>query len=319
MPTAASRPRTLLKTLLWVLLAQFLLMNLSGALYAYKFTHFKEGAPPSSRPRNIFTKTWTLFSGPYFYRMPQGGLPSFAFTEAQLQTADGISMKGWYAAADSARGCVIFLHGYTANKSHLLDEAARLHHWGYNVLLIDFRSHGGSTGKVNTLGVEETAEALAAFTWVKERGNRRVIFYGSSLGSVVALRAVAEEGLRPDGLVLDMPFASLHDHLKARARLLGFPAQPFAFLVTAWIGWEQGFNGFAHNAVKYARKVDCPVLLQWGEEDPYVTRAETQSIFAALGTKEKRLALYPGAGHYSLLQADPIRWERELTLFLASN
>lgn len=43
-----------------------------------------------------------------------------------------------------------------------------------------------------------------------------------------------------------------------------------------WGGWQQGFNGFRHNPVDYARRVRVPTLLMQGDRDDRVSVAEAQ-------------------------------------------
>ena len=100
-----------------------------------------------------------------------------------------------------------------------------------------------------------------------------------------------------------MPFGSLQDHLKARARVLGFPSEPFAFLVTFWMGVENGYNGFTHQTYKYAEKINCPVLMEWGDKDIYVTQGEIERIYKNLKTANKKLVVYTGANHEAFLQS----------------
>ena len=95
------------------------------------------------------------------------------------------------------------------------------------------------------------------------------------------------------------------------------PSEPFGVLVTFWMGVEQGYNGFRHDAARYARSIACPVLLQWGELDPYVSRTEIEEVYAALPAR-KKLVTYPEASHESFLRIDPIVWEREVRAFLES-
>jgi uncharacterized protein len=111
-----------------------------------------------------------------------------------------------------------------------------------------------------------------------------------------------------------MPFGSLQQHLKARAKLVGFPSQPFAFFVTLWIGVERGYNGFKHQTGRYAKKLACPVLVQWGRHDDYVSEEEINSVYNSIPS-QKKLVTY-NAGHYSLLKADSVQWNNEVNAFL---
>jgi hypothetical protein len=67
-PSGQTNLRYYLKWVLWALLVQFALANISAAIYAYKFTHFfKEPADWNvAHPKSVFDKTWKLFKGPSF-------------------------------------------------------------------------------------------------------------------------------------------------------------------------------------------------------------------------------------------------------------
>jgi pimeloyl-ACP methyl ester carboxylesterase len=314
---ASARIRTYLKWTLWVLVAQVLLMNISAALYAYKFTHFYDPSPqrPPLVTQDVFGRTWQLFSGPKIYKSARLQEPAFPFENVNLQLNEGTAISGWYSSVDNPKGCVILFHGLMVNKSFLVSEAEMFRVLGYNVLLVDFRAHGQSGGNTSTFGIEETSEVQKAFEYAKSRGNGNIILYGVSMGAAACLKAVSENKVQPSAIIADMPFGCLQSHLEARARIQGFPSQPFGFLVTMWSGIERGYNGFNHRPSEYALKVNCPVLLQWGDHDPYVLRSETESLFQNLQGK-KRLSVYEGAGHESFLTRDPMQWEAEVISFL---
>ena len=300
----------------WILLIQLTLVNISAAIYAYKFTHFYTSPPPYNSSKNIFVKTWKLFSGPDIYKLPPDTITPPGYEKTKFTTSNGLAIEGWYGKADTAKGCIIFFHGITNNKASLLKEADEFKQSGYNVLLIDFRAHGNSAGKKSSFGYKETDEARKAFEFAQSKGNSHITLYGTSLGSVVLMKVIAEKKINPSAIIVDMPFGSLQDHLKARARVLGFPSQPFAFLVTLWIGIENGYNGFNHQTYDYAEKINCPVLLQWGDRDMYVTGEEIKEIYNSLPATKKKLVIYHGANHESFLQYDPIGWQKNVFGFL---
>ena len=308
--------RYYLRWILWILAAQIILANISASIYAYKFTHFYNAPAPTVSSQNVFNKTWKLFVGPKFYKDTNESEPSFAYERIQLKTSEGIPIDAWYSKTDSSKSCVILVHGYSVNKSHFEAEATMFKKWGYSVLLFDLRGHGRSGGNTITYGMKESDELEKAYEFAKQRGNSRIIAYGVSLGAVICIKAVAAGEIHPDAIILDAPFGSLHEHFKGRARMLGFPSEPFASLTTFWIGIEKGYNGFQHDAGVYAKKVNCPVLLQWGTKDPIVTRAEIESIFENLSSKKKKLVIYSDADHGSFLERDPFNWEREIQAFL---
>jgi alpha-beta hydrolase superfamily lysophospholipase len=314
-----------LRWLLWVLLVQFILLNISAAFYAYKFTHVSDD--PSLRnahpARNIFVKTWRLFSGPRQARSVITNFPSFHFDTVTMKTGSGILIDAWYGQPDSASsGTVILFHGIAANKGILLNEAEEFLYLGYNVMLVDLRAHGNSGGHTTTLGVRESEEVKLAYDDVAARGERNIFLWGSSMGAVIVTKAVADYELKPSGVMLEMPFASLQTHLQGRARALGFPGfpeEPFGFFVSWWIGIERGFNGLRHRTFSYVKKMNCPVLMQWGARDHLVLRKETDKVYDAITSSNKKLVIYDRADHESLLQNDPVKWRIETERFLIVN
>ncbi len=248
--------------------------------------------------------------------MDSDTITPFAYKKVSLATSENIHIEGWYSKLDTVNKCVIFFHGITANKAALLNEANAFRSWGYNVLLTDFRAHGNSGGSKTSFGYKETDEVQKAFEYAMSQGNKKIVLYGVSMGSAVILKAVAEDKVHPFAIIADMPFASLKDHLKARARVLGFPSQPFGSLVSFWVGVQNGYNGFDFKTYKYAKKVSCPILLEWGNKDGYVTEEEINKVYTALPANQKTLAVYQNLNHGSFLKADPVNWQKNMRAFL---
>ncbi len=317
-PNSRKRIQSVFKWILWVLLVQFVLINISGILYGYKMTHFYE---PSIKPiqpssKNILVKTWKLFRGPKFQKSVIGETPHFSYETINLTTKKNLSIEAWYMPVDSSKGTVILVHGLGGNKSMLLSQAYEFRYFGFNVMFIDLRAHGNSSGNTTTIGVRESEEVKLAYDYISKKGEKKIILYGISLGAVVIARAIYDYNLAPSGIILDMPFGNLKKLLEGRARLLGFPEEPFGTLVTFWSGIEQGFNGFRHNTSLYAEKINCPVLMQYGALDRLVTPGETNSIFKHIATPDKKLVIYESAGHEPFLNRYSDKWRKEVGEFL---
>lgn len=319
-PTKVKRKLpAVIRWILWVLLFQFVLINIMAALYANKLTRFYEGVPlnNSHSSGNVFSKTWKLFTGPKQGRCVITEQPAFPFQTVSLKTSSGLNIEAWYSATDSvAKGTVLFFHGITSQKSILLDEADEFRYWGYNVMLVDFRGHGNSDGNTSTVGVAESEEVKLAWDYVIQKGEKTVFFYGTSMGAVAVAKAVTDYNLKPSAVILDMPFASLQSYLKNKARNLGFPAQPFAFLTTFWIGIERGYNGFNHQTSHYLKKMNCPVLMEWGANDAFILRKEAESVYGSIGSAQKRMVIYDASGHESFVRKEPLKWRIEMQKFL---
>lgn len=314
---------SVLRWIFWVLLVQFILFNISASLYAYKLSHFynDRSVQYDGGSENVFAKTWRLFTGPKLAKSAITQYPSFPYDSITFTTKNGTAIDGWYGKTDSAaKGTVILFHGLSVCKQDVLPEAYEFRFQGYNVMLVDFRAHGNSEGNTTTIGVNESEEVKLAYDFIVKKGEKKIILWGSSMGSVTIAKAVADYDLKPAGVILEMPFASLQSHLKARARMIGFagfPEKPFSFFVTAWMSIERGFNGYKHKTARYVSKINCPVLLQWGTLDPFVVRSETDQVYNAITSTNKKLVIYDRASHESFVQNDPLKWRIEVERFLS--
>lgn len=59
--------------------------------------------------------------------------------------------------------------------------------------------------------------------------------------------------------------------------------------------------------------------MQWGALDRYVQKNETDNIYSAIASTNKKLVVYDRAGHESLVQNDPVKWRIETERFLMAN
>lgn len=245
--------------------------------------------------------------------------PTIPYDTIQLTTKNGNKLESWYMEADSAIGTVILFHGLNSNKGNILNEAFEFNSFGYNTMLVDMRAHGNSEGVVNSLGVKEAEDVKLAYDRVSGMGEKNIVLWGMSLGAVMISKAVGQYDLEPNRIILEMPFNRLQDHIGSRAKNSGFPGEPFGFFVTLWTGIEQGYWGYTHKTSRYVKKINCPVLLQWGNNDEYVSKKEIEKIFASIKSSKKKLEVYEGAGHGPLLLFDDAKWKKVMSHFLAAN
>jgi hypothetical protein len=305
-----------------VLLVQLILINISAAFHAYRFTHYydddkiRNQQPSEGKP---FLRTWRMMTGKKLARSLIQYYPIIPYDTVLLTMANGKKLEAWYMKADSAKGTVILFHGLSSNKGNVLGEAFEFVSFGYNTLLVDMRAHGNSEGIVNSIGFKESEEVKLAYDHISKKGEKNIVLWGMSLGAVIITKAIWQYELKPQKIILEMPFDRLQDHINARARISGFPGEPFGFFVTFWTGFEQGYWGYGHKTSNYVKKISCPVLLQWGNSDEYVLKEETERIFASISSPKKKLEIYDGAGHGPLVSANQSKWDETVTGFLNDN
>lgn len=294
----------------------FALLNLMAYRQVWAMTHFERAGQRTAPPEELSgaRKLMVLFTGVTIPRPENRQTPKSLGLEFEIHRfsgAKGLELEAWRLPHESARLVIVLFHGYASAKDSQLETAVALHQMGHECWLVDFHGSGGSAGDTTSIGWDEGTDVAASFQFVKGKdAGRKVILMGSSLGAAAILRAVAHEGVQPDGLILECPFNSLLETTKNRFRAMKLPAFPLANLLVFWGGRQFGFDGFAHNPRDYARKVNCPVLLMNGDNDPRVTPANIEEIRRNL-PQNPEFYLFTDTGHESYLKKHPELW-REL-------
>lgn len=308
-----TRKKILKKTFAGGLVA-FMLMNTLAFFHAYQFTHFDDPEQPKTPQPEKLTlaqKISILFFGASMPKPKNKALPAVAYETVKLKSNKLI--EGWLISAANPKGTVVLFHGYGGEKSSLLDKAAIFGSLGYSTLLVDFMGSGGSEGNQTTIGFLEAQQVKTSTEFLMQRGERNIILCGTSLGATAIMKALDDHKLPVSAIIIECPFSSMYKTIENRFMSLGVPTMPLAHLLMFWGGVQNNFNAYSHNPVEYARSIDCPTLLLYGEKDDKVIPEETQAIFKNLAGP-KALVTFPEAGHESYL----IRYRQEWTTAVAS-
>ena len=220
-----------------------------------------------------------------------------AFDAVTLRTADGEALAGWFIPAPAARGTLLYLHGNGGNIGHRLDQIEVFHRLGLNILNVDYRGYGASSGKPSEEGTYQ--DALAAWNWLTQQKRiapERIVLFGESLGGSVAAWLAARH--TPAGLVIYASFTSVPE--MAQALYPMFPA--------AWLA------RYRYDTRAALNKVNCPVLIMHSPEDEIIPFSHGQALLEA-AHEPKRLVQLRG-GHNDALQVSREVYTREIGAFL---
>jgi fermentation-respiration switch protein FrsA (DUF1100 family) len=209
-----------------------------------------------------------------------------------VRTADGLDLLAWQVppAADN-QPVVLYLHGNGGNIGYRAARMVRLHSFGWGVVLLEYRGYGGNAGAPSEAGLIEDARAGYAALRTAGVPARRVLLWGESLGSGVAVRLAAE--LDVGAVLLESPFTSIAALAQQR-----FPFVPVSLLL------RDRFDLIGRIAA-----VGAPVLVMTGGRDAIVPPEMGRAVFAAArGPAEFWYA--PEAGHNDLAEAGALEAAR---------
>ena len=205
------------------------------------------------------------------------GLPQAQ--ELTLDTADGETIIVWHVPPRGGSPVVIYFHGNGGSLRMRVDRFARLVGHGIGLLAVSYRGYGGSTGSPTEAGLIE--DARTAYAFANQRYPERIVLWGESLGSGVAIALAAEKPV--SRVILDAPFTSAVD---IAAALYWF--MPVRFLM------RDTFRSDLRIA-----QVKAPVLILHGDADAVVPIAYGERLYAMI-PGEKQMVRFAGGEHVDL-------------------
>ncbi len=242
--------------------------------------------------------------------------------------------RAWIPA-NGLRGVVQILHGFGEHGDRYENLVNRLIPDGFAVFAHDHRGHGksgGVRGHINSFQdyIDDTRKFYAGV--VLPRSQKKPIFLlGHSMGSIIALNYLQTEQDHYQGAVLSgtgcEPRSSGAMTLAVKGLSSALPRGKFKFplppsfisrdpevvekyekdpLVEKKLSFRLAgelFNWFSRGT-ENARDLQLPVLIQCGTEDQ-AFQGE-QVLFERVGSKDKKILLYPGLYHevYNELEED---------------
>jgi len=223
--------------------------------------------------------------------------------EVTLRTGDGLSLGGWFldATGSAARRTVVLVFdGNAGDRSLRASLASAIATSGAAVLLFDYRGYGGNPGAPTERGLRQ--DALAARGFVDHLAgyeSARVVYYGESLGTGVALGLASERP--PDAIILRSPFPSL-----AEVGRIHYPLLPVRLML------RDRYEGLA-----WASSLRCPALVIAGGSDRVIPETLSRKVFGALAGP-KQFLLVPNADHNDAELIEGPRVTAAMSEFLTS-
>ncbi|MBY0534457.1 MAG: lysophospholipase [Chitinophagaceae bacterium] len=138
------------------------------------------------------------------------------FSELFFDVEPGVRINGLHFHRNNPKGLVLYFHGNTRSIKGWAKYAADFYRYDYDVVLIDYRGFGKSTGKRS----EKSMLSDVQFVYDslrKQYPEDHLIVYGRSMGSGFATKLASDNN--PRYLILDAPYYSFK---KVAQRFLPF-------------------------------------------------------------------------------------------------
>ncbi|NER13417.1 alpha/beta fold hydrolase [Leptobacterium flavescens] len=173
------------------------------------------------------------------------------FDEYNIEVDEGVNINGVHFKVRRPKGVVLYLKGNSRSIKGWGKFAIDFTRLGFDVLMIDYRGFGKSTGRRTEEGIKKDLQYV--YNRLKEQVDEKyIVLYGRSLGSGFATKLASNNA--PRMLILDAPYYSLK-HITKRY----LPIMPMSLVLR-----------FPIKTYKWIKYVECPIKIIHGTNDKLI-------------------------------------------------
>lgn len=181
------------------------------------------------------------------------------FEELFFDVEPGVRINGLHFMVEKPLGLVLYFHGNSRSIKGWAKYAKDFYRYKYDVVLVDYRGFGKSTGKRNEKDMLNDMQFVYQ-TLAAKYGENHMLVYGRSMGSGFAAKLASDN--KPRYLILDAPYFSFK---KAVERFL--PILPVRYVLR-----------FHMRTDKWITKVNCHTYILHGSKDWLIPISNSEKL-----------------------------------------
>ncbi|HTB05881.1 MAG TPA: alpha/beta hydrolase [Bacteroidia bacterium] len=202
--------------------------------------------------------------------------------EVSINTDDGQTISGLLIKRGGSKHVMLYFHGNGGSLDTWQWVANDLKELDCDMLIIDYRGYGKSTGSFSESGFY--LDAVASYDYLVAAGYDPddIIIYGRSLGTGIAIDLATKRKAR--GLILESPYTSITAVAKVH----------YPYLLPGLL------SRYKFNSLEKAPKLTLPVLIIHGDSDELIPSKEAEELYSAIKST-KTFTLIKGGDHNNLI------------------
>jgi len=202
------------------------------------------------------------------------------FEEYNIEVDEGVNLNGVHFKVREPKGIVLYLKGNSRSLKGWGKFAIDFTRHGFDVLMIDYRGFGKSTGIRTEEGIKKDLQ-YAYDELKKQVDEKYIVLYGRSLGSGFATKLASQNN--PRMVILDAPYYSM-SHIAKKY----LPIMPMSFLLR-----------FPIKTYRWIEYVKCPIKIIHGTNDKLIP-FKTSIKLSKINSERTRLYTIIDGGHNNL-------------------
>ncbi|RYG43484.1 MAG: alpha/beta fold hydrolase [Chitinophagaceae bacterium] len=206
------------------------------------------------------------------------------FREYFFDVEPGVRINGLHFHRDNPAGLILYFHGNSRSIKGWAKYARDFYRFNYDVVLVDYRGFGKSTGKRSEKEMLDDMQFVYE-ELLKTYPEDHLIVYGRSIGSGFATKIASDNS--PRFLILDAPYYSF---LRVVERFL--PILPVRYVLRYHLRTD-----------KWIPMVKCHTYIIHGTKDWLIPLRHSEAL-QRINPRKITLIRIPGGGHNNLPKFD---------------
>jgi len=202
--------------------------------------------------------------------------------EIEVTTVDNLTLTGWFKKPTNEKYTIVIFHGNASNHIGSYYTLQPYIEQGYGFLSIGYRGYNGNVGKPSEEGFYKDARAFINGLIETGISQEKVILYGQSIGTGVAVQ-MATEFPNVKAVILESPYTSLPD-----------VAAKTYFFVPVHFLMKDKFDSYSK-----IKNMKSPLFILQGKNDQTIDPQLGERLFDA-ANEPKYLFQFQGHGHNDL-------------------
>jgi uncharacterized protein len=202
------------------------------------------------------------------------------FKELFFDIAPGVRINGLHFFREDTKGLILYLHGNSRSIKGWAKYARDFYRYNYDVVLVDYRGFGKSTGKRSEHDI--LSDIQFVYDDLKAKfAEHHIIVYGRSIGSGFAAKIASDN--TPRYLLLDAPY---YNFTRVVERFL--PILPVKLVLRYKLSTD-----------KWIRRVNCHTYILHGTKDWLIPIKHSEAL-QKINPHKITLIRIHGGGHNNL-------------------
>lgn len=202
------------------------------------------------------------------------------FREINFDIAPGVVINGLHFYVKEPKGLILYFHGNSRSIKGWAKYARDFYRYAYDVVLVDYRGFGKSTGKRSEREMLKDMQVVYD-TLAVNMPEHHIIVYGRSMGSGFASKIASDN--KPRYLILDAPYYSF---IKVVERFL--PILPHRWILRYHLRTD-----------RWIRYVNCHTYILHGTRDWLIPVKHSEKLKQLMPSKITLIKI-KGGGHNNL-------------------